>query len=227
MPRKAPTVAPVAPAATIALVPLADLQPHPQNYRVHPPDQQEHLQQSIGEHGIYRNVVVARGGIILAGHGVVEAARALGYTHIPARQLDLDAEDPKALQVLIGDNAIAHLAEEDDRALTELLKSLHTLDPTALLGTGYDASMVAALAYVTRPASEIADKDEAAHWVGMPSYEEPPETVKLILSFRSAADRQACLASLGLPAQDQDRLTLSAWWPEKRWEDTAALQFEG
>jgi hypothetical protein len=87
--------------------------------------------------------------------------------------------------------------------------------------------MLAALAYVTRPAHELADKDEAAHWVGMPEYEMGEEACKLHISFRSAADRLACAARLELDLTSDDRLTISAWWPPKRAEDTQALRFEG
>ena len=39
---------------------LADLKPHPKNYRSHPPAQLEHIKSSLEQHGVYRNVVVAR-----------------------------------------------------------------------------------------------------------------------------------------------------------------------
>lgn len=143
------------------MVKLADLKPHPQNYQTHPQEQIEHLKASIAEHGMYRNVVIARENTILAGHGVVLAATQLGMKEVSAVRLDIDPDDPRALKVLTGDNEIEQLADVDDRALTEILKQIN--DEDALLGTGYDEKMLAALVYVTRPASEIADFDAAAH----------------------------------------------------------------
>jgi ParB-like chromosome segregation protein Spo0J len=64
-------------------VPLASLKPHPRNYRIHPDDQLEHIIKSIQEHGFYRNVVAARDGTILAGHGVVQAALKMGLKGVP------------------------------------------------------------------------------------------------------------------------------------------------
>ena len=57
---------------------IVDLKPHPRNYRGHPEGQVAHLEQSLRDHGIYRNVVVANDNTILAGHGVIVAAQKLG-----------------------------------------------------------------------------------------------------------------------------------------------------
>ena len=81
-------------------VPLDSLQDHPRNYREHPDDQLEHLIASIKEQGFYKNVAVARDGTILAGHGVVKAARKMGLEEIPVVRLDLEPDDPKALKLL-------------------------------------------------------------------------------------------------------------------------------
>src|SRR5258707_279190 len=101
----------------VEIVAVADLKPHPQNYREHPDDELEHIVESIRANGFYRNVVVARDNTLLAGHGVVQAAKKLGKTEIPVLRLDLDPDDPKALKVLVGDNEIARMAMVDDRAL--------------------------------------------------------------------------------------------------------------
>jgi len=88
---------------------LDSLLPHPKNYRLHPDDQLEHIAASIRQHGLYRNVVVARGGVILAGHGVVQAAGRLGLAELPVVDVDLDPDDPRALKILTGDNEIERL----------------------------------------------------------------------------------------------------------------------
>jgi ParB-like chromosome segregation protein Spo0J len=148
---------------TPELVPLGKLRPHPRNYRAHPEDQIEHLAESIRANGLYRNIVAAKDGTILAGHGVVLAATALGMASVPVVRLPIDPDSPQALKVLTGDNEIEHLAEQDDRLLTELLKEISQVDTAGLLGTGYDAAMLANLEFVKRTGIEI-DKREAVVW---------------------------------------------------------------
>lgn len=202
-----------------------ELRAHPRNYRSHPDDQIEHLCASIRENGLYRNVVIAADGTILAGHGVVEAAKRAGLKSVAVVRLPIAADSPAALKVLTGDNEIEHLAEQDDRLLSKLLREVNeTLD---LLGTGYDEAMLANLVYVTRPASEIADMDEAAHWVGMPEYD-PTEGqthgLKVIVSFKDESDKASFFERLDLPATTGK--TGSIWWPPREREDLASLRLE-
>ena len=121
----------------VTQAPVDTLRPHPRNYRTHPEDQLAHIVRSLQLHGFYRNVVVARDGTILAGHGVVLAARQLGLETVPVIRLDVAPDDARALQVLTGDNEIANLGDVDDRELTELLRELATEDWDLLLGTGF------------------------------------------------------------------------------------------
>ena len=148
MPRNAVPIAvpPDDRITTLELLSLAELRPHPRNDGTHPPEELAHLKASITTHGVYRNVVVANDGTILAGHGVVAAARELGRTAILGKRLPYGPDDPLALQVLVGDNHIARLRLQDDARLAELLQELQAHDPLALLGTGFDAEALATLA---------------------------------------------------------------------------------
>ena len=83
--------------------------------------------------------------VILAGHGVVEAARAVGLTHIPGERRPYGPDDPRALRLLVGDNHIARLRLEDEGTLAALLQELQAEDPLGLLGTGYDDAALKAL----------------------------------------------------------------------------------
>lgn len=206
---------------------ISELRPHPQNYRIHPQDEIEHLMESIKSHGIYRNVVIAREGTILAGHGVVEAVRKIGLESIPVIRLDLDPLEIRALKVLTGDNEIAHLSEINDRALSEILKEINDIDIDGLLGTGYDEKMLANLIFTTRPASEIKDFDEAAEWVGLPEYEEGNERLKIVISFRNEADRTQFIQRFDIEVPySRKGSTWSFWWPFKEQEDRESLRFE-
>jgi hypothetical protein len=205
-------------------VTVSGLRPHPRNYRAHPDDQIDHLVESIREHGLYRNIVIARDGTILAGHGVVQAARKMGLESVPVYRLDLGPDDPRALKVLAGDNEIGHLGEIDDRALSEMLKEIKDTDLTGLLGTGYDEMMLTNLLFVTRPASEIQDFNEAAEWVGMPEYDAGQLPLKVVVSFRNEEDRLEFARILGLTFTEKTR---STWWPARDREDVSSLRYEG
>jgi hypothetical protein len=208
------------------IVELSALRPHPQNYRHHPPEQLRHIEASIRQHGFYRNIVIARDGTILAGHGVVLAARGMGLTRVPVRRLNVDPASATALKVLTADNELGRFAEDDDRALSELLRQVKDDDPLALLGTGYDDAMLAALVMVTRPASEIADKREAAHWVGMPDYQDMDGAdVKLIITFDTIEARERFVAEKGVEVIKNARTVWSARWPHVGREDAHSVRF--
>lgn len=215
---------PVPTPVTARRIAIAKLKPHPRNYRKHPADQLEHLAASIRDNGFYRNVVCARELTILAGHGTVEAAKLVGLTEVPVVTLDLDPLEPAALKVLAGDNEVMHLVESDDRALSEMLKEIAQAPDITLLGTGYDEAMLAALAMVTRPSSEIRDNDEAAEWAGMPGYAREHDPLALVIRFKDEHDRTEFGRRLGLTLTATMK---STWWPPVERDDVAALQIVG
>jgi len=208
-------------------VELSSLRPHPRNYRDHPEEELRHLERSLLEHGLYKNVVVAKDGTILAGHAVVEALLRLGFSTVPVVRLDVEPESKAALKVLAGDNEISHLAMPDDRALSELLKEIGEVDFDDLLGTGFDEIMLANLVFVTRPEREIEDFDAAKEWVGLPLYEETEKPLKLVVNFRNRMDFEEFISFLGLRPRRQERRTYSVWWPAKEPDDLKSLKFEG
>jgi ParB/Sulfiredoxin domain len=209
----------------LEMVAIDKLTPHPRNAWTHPDDEVDHLAQSIAQHSLYRNVVVARDGTILAGHGVVQAARKLGRKRVPVRRLDLDPDSPQALKLLAGDNTIAHLAVVDDRELSEILRLVQQDDVAGLLGTGYDELMLANLVYITRAATEIPNVDQAAQWVGMPEYDAGEHPLKLTMAFRTADDRIRFLALLGLtePPRGEKQIL----WPALPHDDVLSVRFQG
>jgi hypothetical protein len=207
-------------------VPIDRLKIHPRNYRQHPPDQLLHIVRSIEEHGVYRNVVVAVDYTILAGHGVVKALTQMGRAEVTVFRLPVAPDSVQALKLLAGDNEIGHLAEVDDRLFTEILKEVKDLGE--LLGTGYDELMLANLIYVTRPESEIKDLDEAAAWAeaGMPEFGNGALPFKLVISFRSEADRVEFTDKYELRILKREAATWATWWPYREPEDASALRFE-
>jgi hypothetical protein len=214
----------VTPFAT-EVVKVEDLKAHPQNYRGHPDDQVAHLQESLREHGQYRNIVVARDGTILAGHGVWEAAKAVGLDEEIVYRYDIDPDDPRAIKLMVGDNEGGRLAEVDDRLLADHLKMLAELD--SLLGTGFDEAMLANLVYITRHADEIATIDEAAQWVGMPGFEPAPPDRTMVVHFDSLEDQQAFVDQLGITLTRKDGMTWSGWWPPRPKDDVGHAILDG
>lgn len=105
-------------------VQIADLQPHPMNYNMHPEAQIQELEKSLDQFDQVKNIVVCQG-VILSGHGLVEAAKRKGMTEIYALiRDDLTKDQQKAL--LITDNATPFLALPDSDMLQELLDSIST-----------------------------------------------------------------------------------------------------
>jgi len=202
------------------------LKPHPRNYRKHPEDQLQHIMQSIREHGFYRNVVITPTNTILAGHGVVEAAKKMGLKTIPVIRVHLSDDDPKALKLLAGDNEISHLAEIDDRTLTDLLKQIKDTSDNGLFGTGFDEAMLQALVYNTRPASEVETKSAAAHWAGMPEYDEGGDVLRIIVQFKTEKDRETFCKTQNVIIDKREKNTWTMWWPFKERDDVKGLKFK-
>src|SRR5574340_1855538 len=95
---------------TIEHRPLDFLRPHPRNYRRHPEHQLAILRESLRVHGQQKPVVLTPDGTILAGHGLVEAAKAEGWNEIAVHVYD--GLHPEAF--IAADNYSASLAEDDE-----------------------------------------------------------------------------------------------------------------
>lgn len=209
----------------VEVVEITRLTPHPRNYKVHPDDQIIHIMQMMRQVGFYKNIVVADDYTILAGHGVTLAAKRAGYERVPVKVMPFGPNTPEALKLLAADNEISNLAEDDDRRLSELLKEVLDTDAFGLLGTGFDQSMLANLVYVTRPASEIQDFDEAAHWVGMPEFDAGGQSRRIVIHFKDDADRDKFCEQYDVHPNKSQGRTWSMWYPPKETDDPTALGF--
>lgn len=207
-------------------VDIDTLKPHKENYRQHPDDQLEHICQSIKENGIYRNIIVANDNTILAGHGVVQACKKMGIKKVPVVKVPVSPDSPQAKKILIGDNQISHLAEIDDRLLSDMLKDIKDNDFTGLLGTGFDENMLAALAMVTRPASEIKDINEAKEWVGVTDYEEGDGQFRIVIICDSKESGEELLKKLEISNVRKGENTWSFRYPNNKNDDPGALVVE-
>jgi len=205
-------------------VQLSKLKPHPKHYKVHLDDQLEHLANSIKQHGFYRNIVVANDYTILDGHGVVSACKKLNLKEAPVIKLDIESNSPQALKILTGNNEIGKLAEIDDRKLTELLKEVK--DKSNLEGTGFNEMMLANLAMITRPASEIAGINEAVEWVGMPDYIPKENSLLIKIQFKNTKDRTKFIEFNNMKAGRENGNTWSYWYPHRDKDDVKSIKFD-
>jgi len=105
---------------------IGTLRAHPDNYNQHLNEQLDALGESLEKFEQFKNIVVSNG-VILAGHGLVEAAKRKGWTHIEAVVMDgLTEDEQRAL--LIADNSLPAMALPDTTKLYELLASLPNID---------------------------------------------------------------------------------------------------
>jgi len=104
-------------------LPIADLKPNPRNARRHPTKQLHQIAASIREFGFNSIVVIDEDGIILVGHGRVEAASLAGLTSLPIlRVTHLTAEQKVGFS--LADNKIALNSDWDMEQLTQLWREL-------------------------------------------------------------------------------------------------------
>ena len=99
---------------------LDDLTPHPRNYKAHPAAQVERLAASLVAFGQPRTIAVWRG-TILAGHGVTQAARHLGWRQIRASVVPDAWTAERAQAYVVADNETQRGAEVDEEALAALI----------------------------------------------------------------------------------------------------------
>lgn len=183
-------------------VPLASLRPHPDNYRDHPEDQVEHIRASIRQHGVYRPLVVSNDDVVLAGHGLMIAEEAEGIETVPIVRVPYEHTDPRALQLLVGDNEIANLVDDSDAKLIDLLLQVQQSsdDADLLLGTGYSDQQLAALQALTAPPKSKGAWDPNDEWdkAGMDPYNSgETNDVRLTIRFATPEARQAYLDGHG------------------------------
>jgi len=105
-----------------------ELLAHPQNYRAHPAEQIEEIAKSLRALGQYRNVVARPDGTLLAGHGVVEAARKVGMKTVAVHIFEGTAEQEHLL--MVADNELSRKAVDDEQLLLNLLREMDDVSGT-------------------------------------------------------------------------------------------------
>lgn len=151
----------------------------PKNARVHTERNLEAIKESLQRFGQQKPVVV-RGSTIVAGHGTVAAAKALGWKDVVVTQTTLDPD--KAAEYAIADNRTAELAEWDDAKLHDALQQVRLGDA---LFSESELESLADLAY----AAQMQEVSEAEEEIG--EAEEEAEEAEAITRGQAAAPSPA------------------------------------
>jgi len=107
------------------IVPLGKLRPHPRNFRNHTDSQINKLVSSLTRFGQGRSIVIQdgpEGYLVVAGHGIVEAAKKLQYTELRADILPANWTTEQIEGYLVVDNLGSQEAQDDSEVLAQLLQ---------------------------------------------------------------------------------------------------------
>jgi DNA modification methylase len=120
------------------LVDVHKLQPNPKNPNTHPARQIELLAKIIDYQGQRSPIVVSkRSGFITKGHGRLDAIKRLGWEKAAVDYQDY-ADEAQEYADMVADNKIAELAEHDDNAMIEGIKTLGITDLELLGLDGFE-----------------------------------------------------------------------------------------
>ena len=116
-------------------IPIEALTLDPANVRRHGKRNLEAIKGSLLRFGQQKAIVVDENGVVVAGNGTLEAARALGWKELQVVRTALAGADRTAFS--IADNRTAELAAWDEDALAKALVSLKCDDAIDELATGF------------------------------------------------------------------------------------------
>jgi ParB-like chromosome segregation protein Spo0J len=107
------------------IVPVGSCSPHPGNYNRHAEAQITDLRLSLHRFSQVRSIVVQDDGagsyLLVAGHGVWEAARLEGFESLRADVIPADWSPARVLAYLAADNELAKRASPDEAQLAALV----------------------------------------------------------------------------------------------------------
>ena len=144
----------------IEQIPPERLRPWPRNARTHSRKQVRQIAESIRTFGFTNPVLIDAEGMILAGHGRVEAARQLGLSTVPCLRIEHMTPDEKRAYV-IADNRLALNAGWDEEMLATELELLLETDLDFDIGVlGFEPGEIDLLADGLAPAEPGDPADE-------------------------------------------------------------------
>lgn len=164
------------------MLPIGEIKPHVKNRNKHPEEQITRLAQVMEYQGIRHPIIISHlSGMIVAGHGRLEAAKKLGLTEYPVDFQEFDSEESE-YAFLVSDNAIAMWAELDLSGINMDLPDL---------GPDFNIDNLGIQHFSLDIHDRINKGDENSEWVDTPDFTLPDKDIKLTIIFNSEDERES------------------------------------
>jgi DNA modification methylase len=111
----------------IELLPVSELKPYPRNARIRSPQQIRQIADSIRTFKFTNPILIDANGVVIAGHGRIEAAKLLGLESLPTIRL-ADMTEAQKRAYALADNKLAEVAGWDPELLALELSYISELD---------------------------------------------------------------------------------------------------
>lgn len=158
------------------------IDPHPLNYRRHPPEQIAGLRTSIRQFGgQVQSVVVQRlpdgRYVFVAGHGLGEAARLEGLKELDCRVIPESWPHQKVMAYLVADNEHARRSQDDNVQMASILREVEEFDKQLVAAAGYsDAEFLSLL-------EQVGEGESAAKLKPVDVSKPPPNMVWALIGI--------------------------------------------
>ena len=184
-------------------LPIAKVHIDPANARIHSERNIQAISASLARFGQQRPIVIDAKSVVRAGSGTLEAARALGWTHIDCVRSNLEAVDLSAYA--IADNRTAELADWDDDILKGALQSLID-EGVPIEDMGFEPTDL------ERLLGDVVN-DPDGEWDQMPEFENADERSvrRVVVHFVTLEDVVTFSKATGLAINDKTKFV---WFPK-------------
>ena len=171
------------------IMPIGEVQRHPQNPNKHPSDQIDVLVEILKGNGWRLPCTVSkRSGFLTRGEGRFLAAQRLGLSGVPVDEQDY-TDDEAEYADLIADNVAPELSVIDEDILKDLVTTLDSSGRNLAI-TGLDNDKIA----------QLIEPVDCSALTTAPPLERPPKQEKkqIIITYRDPDEYQALLEFLGI-----------------------------
>jgi len=164
----------------ISIVPINSIKPNPKNRNTHSPEQIDRLCELIKYSGFRSPLIISNlSGLLVVGHGRLEACKKIGLTDVPVIFQDFDSLDQE-YAFMVSHNAIASWSSLDLHNIHADLGDL-SLPSIDLLGIEN---------FQFEPDIEKINKgDENSEWAKFDDFEKGDNYIKLTYIFGSEDER--------------------------------------
>jgi len=173
---------------------LSEIQPNPQNVRLHSDEQVKLLAASIREFGQVWPILVDEGGMIVAHHGVFEALKREGFDE--AKVVYVEGLSPDQIRAfVVADNRLAEISQWDEAGLRAELEALVGLG-LDMDAVGYEADDLAKLFAIQQQEAQGGNMGSLARDFGVPPF--------TVLSARAGIwqERKDAWIALGIRSEE-------------------------